>query len=123
MFMPRTVGVAPGTTTIHLGANPAHWAPDPMRYNAYDRTHDEAFRRSADPAGFFTQPRYNVGVTNAHGLQGSHVWNPYQADYMRMNGMGAIDTRARMRWDIIAAIGGGATLIALATGLIASALK
>jgi hypothetical protein len=161
-FMPRTVGVAPGTTTVHLGANPVHYArgnaPEMARVNAYDRTHDEAFRRGANPASLFTRPRVNVGVTNEHGLQG-HMWNPYQGDFMRLQGVtpydysrqgvpsgfqlqgdyaysrqgipsgfqlygtGEVDTRAKMRWDLIAGVGGAALIVSLGAGLIASLLK
>lgn len=69
-----TVGVAPGTTTMHLA-----------------------------------------------GLQ-MRVLDPYQRDYYAMRGLGAIDTRARIRWDIIGVIGGGALVIAMLTGTIANAL-
>ncbi len=46
--------------------------------------------------------------------------NPY------VNGsisLGAIDTSARIRWDIIALIGGGSLIVALTAGLLATAIK
>ena len=47
------------------------------------------------------------------------VWNPYPTSYADL---GRVDTRVRMRWDIIGVVGGGALVIALATGLLASAI-
>lgn len=71
----QSVGVAPGTTTMQLGA-----------------------------------PRMRV-------------LDPYQRDLWALRGgLGAIDTRAHVRWDIIATVGGGALVIATMTGLIATAI-
>ena len=67
----RTVGVAPGTTTLQL-----------------------------------------AGAT-------VRVWSAYPSSTADLEG---VDTRARMRWDIMGVVGGGALLIALTTGLIASAI-
>ena len=55
------------------------------------------------------------------GLQ-FRVLSPYQRDFYTMRGLGAVDTRARIRWDIIGTVGGGALVIAMMTGLIASAI-
>lgn len=68
-----------------------------------------------------------VGVapgTTTFALSGANVrvFDPYQGDYYAMKGLGFVDTRARIRWDIIATIGGGAAIIALMTGLLASAI-
>lgn len=71
--MSRTVGVAPGTITMHLG-----------------------------------EAKQLV------------ITNPYVGGQIQL---GAIDTRARIRWDLIGLIGGGSMLVALAAGLIASALE
>ncbi len=69
-----------------------------------------------------------VGVapgTTTFQLAGASVrfLNPYQRDFAQMRGpLGAIDTRAHVRWDIIGVVGGGALVIAMMTGLIASAI-
>ena len=55
------------------------------------------------------------------GLQ-MRVVNPYQRDFYAMRGLGSVDTRARIRWDIIGVIGGGALMIAMLTGTIANAI-
>src|ERR1700746_1293376 len=74
MLQPRpTVGVAPGTITMHLG-----------------------------------QPDKRLVVVN-----------PYVSGEMQL---GAIDTRAHVRWDLIGLVGGGSMIVALVAGLIASAL-
>jgi hypothetical protein len=36
---------------------------------------------------------------------------------------GSVDTRARIRWDLIGLVGGGSLVIAMTAGLIASALR
>lgn len=48
-----------------------------------------------------------------------NIWNAYPTSFADL---GRIDTRARIRWDIIGIVGGGALVIALTTGLIASAI-
>lgn len=55
------------------------------------------------------------------GLQ-MRVVDPYQRDFYAMRGLGAIDTRAHIRWDIIGAVGGGALVLAMLTGTIANAI-
>lgn len=54
------------------------------------------------------------------------VLNPYQRGLWELRGgrrgLGAIDTRAHIRWDIIGTVGGGALVIAMMTGLVASAI-
>lgn len=45
--------------------------------------------------------------------------NPSQAQAVTLGG---IDTRARIRWDLIGIVGGGSLIVALAAGLIASAI-
>lgn len=63
------------------------------------------------------------GTTTVNlGLASVRASNPYQRDFWTMRGLGAIDTSARIRWDIIATVGGGALLIATMTSLIASAI-
>lgn len=47
------------------------------------------------------------------------ISNPYVGGQIQL---GAIDTRARIRWDLIGLVGGGSLLVALAAGLIASAI-
>jgi hypothetical protein len=71
-----TVGVAPGTTTIHLGLN---------------------------------EPNKQLVLHN-----------PWVSGDVAL---GAIQTKAKIRWDIIGVIGGGSLIIALAAGLIASAFE
>ena len=111
-MMTPTVGVAPGTTTIQLGA----CAPDPRRWMAWERTHDLAAMQAADPTVFTNKA--HIASLRAAGVAGSsfRVVDP------RLAGLGVVDTRARIRWDLIAAIGGGSLLIALTTGLLASAI-
>jgi hypothetical protein len=46
--------------------------------------------------------------------------NPFVAGQIQL---GAIDTRAKVRWDLIGLIGGGSLIVALAAGLIATALE
>lgn len=48
------------------------------------------------------------------------ITNPYVGGQIQL---GAVDTRARIRWDLIGLVGGGSMLVALAAGLIASALE
>jgi hypothetical protein len=47
------------------------------------------------------------------------VSNPWVAGQVQL---GAIDTRARVRWDIIGLVGGGSLIVALLAGLVATAL-
>lgn len=46
--------------------------------------------------------------------------NPFVAGQIQL---GAVDTRAKVRWDLIGLIGGGSLIVALAAGLIATALE
>jgi hypothetical protein len=48
--------------------------------------------------------------------------DPYARGIVDMRGLGAIDTRARVRWDIIGVIGGLSLLIALSAALAATAI-
>lgn len=73
-MMPRTVGVAPGTTTIQLG-----------------------------------EPNKQL-----------ILMNPWVGGQVQL---GYVNTKARIRWDLIGLIGGGSLIVALAAGLIASALE
>lgn len=51
------------------------------------------------------------------------VWDPYARGIVDLrNPLGAIDTRARIRWDIIGVVGGGALVISMMTALVASAI-
>ncbi len=69
-----------------------------------------------------------VGVapgTTTVGIAGMNfrVIDPYQRDWWALRGgLGEVDTRARIRWDIIGVIGGGALLIATLTSLLANAV-
>ena len=56
-------------------------------------------------------------------MQLGTVWNPYATSIFDMRGVGAIvDTRARVRWDLIGGIGGLALVVALGAGFIANAI-
>ncbi len=48
--------------------------------------------------------------------------DPYARGIVDMRGLQGIDTRARIRWDIIVTIGGLSLIIALSAALAASAL-
>lgn len=51
------------------------------------------------------------------------VLSPYQRDFWELRGgLGAIDTRAHIRWDILGLVGGGSLIIAMMTGLVAAAI-
>ena len=52
------------------------------------------------------------------------VWNPYQ-DLIALNGgLGAmINTNARIRWDLIAIVGGGSIVLAMIASLLANAAR
>ncbi len=104
----NTVGVAPGTTTLSLGACP----PEAMPWMAYDRM----VGISTGPIMPGSQP------VNAAQPVGCPYSSPY-ADMSSMNGLGAAQLQARIRWDIIGLIGGGALVVSLLTGLIASAMS
>lgn len=74
-------------------------------------------------------PRFTPTVGVAPGtttlqLAGTTVrmWSAYPTSVADLGQLGAVDTRARMRWDIMGVVGGGALLIALTTGLLASAI-
>lgn len=56
---------------------------------------------------------------------GTHarVWMPYGTDVVDLRGLKAIDTRAHIRWDLILGVGGGALVIAMAAGLLATAFS
>lgn len=107
----RSVGVSPGTTTFQLGA----CGPDPARWNGYDRANPIDTWRAADPGAYGAGPRTLSGAVAGSSLR--------VLDRGRVGFLGAIDTRAKLRWDIIAGIGGAALLIATTAGLVASALK
>lgn len=49
--------------------------------------------------------------------------NPYATGVVQMQGLGAIDTRARIRWDIIGIVGGVSLVIALSAALVATAIS
>ena len=54
---------------------------------------------------------------------GSTVLYPYGgSSIVDMRGLGVVDTRARIRWDLILGIGGLATVVAATAGLIANAI-
>lgn len=68
-----------------------------------------------------------VGVapgTTTVQFAGTHVraWDPYARGLIEMRGLGKIDTSARIRWDIIGIVGGGALVVAMATALVASTI-
>lgn len=72
----------------------------------------------------------DVGVapgTTTMMLAGTNVRvvSPYARGFVDMRGsrsLGAVDTGAHIRWDLIATVGGFALVVALTTGLIASAI-
>lgn len=85
----------------------------------------------AAPVRFTQTVGVAPGTTTVNlGLANVRVADPYQRDWWSLrspgftcfNGLGAIDTSAKIRWDIIATVGGGALLIATMTSLIASAI-
>lgn len=70
-----------------------------------------------------------VGVapgTTTMQFSGAHVRvrDPYATSIVDMRGLrGATDTSAHIRWDLILGVGGGALVIALTAGLLATAFK
>jgi hypothetical protein len=98
--MPGTVGVAPGTLTMQLGACP----PDPIGWYSADvlQAYDHRMGFAGAPMRYL---------------------DPYE-DFARLRGLRGmtVDTSARVRWDLIAGVGGGALVIALLTGLVADAI-
>ena len=47
--------------------------------------------------------------------------DPYARGLVELKG-GVVDTRARIRWDVIGIVGGGSLIIALSVALLATAL-
>lgn len=90
----NSVGVAPGTTTMQLG-NAGLW-PFPAQ-NPYPFPEEKRFY-TVDP------------------------WARYDGRRWVGPALGAVP-QARIRWDLIGIVGGGSLGIALAIGLIASALS
>lgn len=100
MRIPRftnSVGVAPGTTTMQFGASgDAGLWPFPAK-NPYPFPEEKRFY-TVDP------------------------WARYEGRRWVGPALGAVP-RARVRWDLIGIVGGGSLAIALAIGLVASALS
>jgi hypothetical protein len=48
------------------------------------------------------------------------IMNPFVGGQIQL---GALPPRPRIRWDLIAVVGGGSLIVALAAGLLASALE
>ena len=109
MKIMRSVGVAPGTTTMQLGR-----------------------RMSDEPRGCCDGGNVPDDCCNSiAGLRGPNLpfperENHYPIDpFIQWQGrlpLGAIPP-SRIRWDLIAIVGGGSLAIALAIGLVASALS
>lgn len=69
----------------------------------------------------------NVGVapgTTTLTLNGVtyRYYDPYARGIVDMRGLRGVDTRARIRWDVIGVVGGISLVIALSAALAASAL-
>ncbi len=115
----KSVGVAPGTLTIQLsGISPKAILPAGGSLLPQDTCPPEMKRWMA----------YDRGMTTSQGggpLAGVRAYSPYGEFYQLSGRFGLADgdpTRSHVRWDIIAIVGGGALGIAMAAGLIASAL-
>jgi hypothetical protein len=118
------VGVAPGTTTMRFaGLGAARTWLDPMQGQ---RSHC-----APDGPGWFpfvdVDPQAPIPVAGPQVadetmLNGVRYYDPY-ADFVKLKGLGAVDTTAHIRWDLIGLVGGGALFVAMAAGLIANAFS
>lgn len=112
-----SVGVAPGTTTMTLGAA---CPPEAMPWMAYDRL------IGVTGGGGVMQDAAAGNVVATAGGSGcaTRAVMPYD-DVGTMKGLGSLrasQVNARIRWDIIGLVGGGALVVALLAGLIADAM-
>lgn len=120
----NSVGVAPGTITMQLsGFSPKQILPPGGSLLPQDTCPPEMKRWMAFDRGALTPE-------GGGALAGVRAYSPYGEFYQlsgrrrpSLFGLAATDpTRSHIRWDIIAVVGGGALGIAMAAGLIASAL-
>lgn len=124
----NSVGVAPGTLTIQLsGISPKAILPPGGSLLPQDTCPPEMKRWMAFDRGSMTP-------SGGGAMAGVRAFSPYGEFYQlsgrpRRKGLFGLaeaaitdQTRSHIRWDIIAIVGGGALGIAMAAGLIASAL-
>lgn len=115
MIFPKTVGVAPGTTTMQFGATRA--SPRSMYDSCcdpYKPCCDELMTLSGLGAAFPERSQW-------YPIDPMSRWSGRLPLGDILPGA-TLPTRARIRWDIIGIVGGGSLIISMAIGLIASAI-